>query len=85
MSIFSSFDALCAESVGQKVVFSWASSSNKGVPSQWISEKFHEVKKGKEVNDSSQTKKSEGRLPARRPRFAPELDGVHCFETIIPY
>ncbi|PPR94102.1 hypothetical protein GOBAR_AA26558 [Gossypium barbadense] len=20
-----------------------------------------------------------------RPRFAPELDGVHCFETIIPY
>ncbi|CAI9762518.1 unnamed protein product [Fraxinus pennsylvanica] len=82
-------DDMGFESLGQKVALSWAPSSNMEVQRQGVSKKFDEVKKGKEISDSSQppsqAKKTEVRLPARRPRFAPEFDGVHCFETIIPY
>ncbi|PIN22916.1 hypothetical protein CDL12_04353 [Handroanthus impetiginosus] len=89
MSIFSSFDAVCAEFFGQKVGFSSAqspSNSNKQVPAVAASVKIDDLKKGKEVNSSSQPpNKPEVPRRKRTPRFAPELDGVHCFETILPY
>lgn len=36
------------------------------------------------VNGKQEEKESSKRR-VRLPRFAPELDGVHCFETIVPY
>ncbi|KAG8381588.1 hypothetical protein BUALT_Bualt06G0137100 [Buddleja alternifolia] len=88
MSIFSSFEALCAESsFGQKVGFSWPYSNSNTNKKEPAAVKIDDdLKKGKEVNSSFQPtttkKKPENR---RRPRFAPELDGLHCFETILPY
>ncbi|KAL3653697.1 hypothetical protein CASFOL_003378 [Castilleja foliolosa] len=85
MSIFSSFDALCAESFfGQKInLFKGSTSSNndstKLVPALKVDD---QIKKGKDVNSE---KKLEDRRRTRAPRFAPELDGLHCFETLIPY
>ncbi|WMV20825.1 hypothetical protein MTR67_014210 [Solanum verrucosum] len=97
MSIFSSFDALSAEILGQKVNHSWAppTSDNKqqGVgplvsdrkiavspPSTSATGKLN---KTEEAAAPSSYSKSPSRL--RRPKFAPELDGVYCFETIPPY
>lgn len=71
MSMFSSFDALFAESFGQKVAFSWPPVSTKDVQTKKLPE-----------NQQVQQKKSK---TTSSTRFAPELDGVHCFETIIPY
>ncbi|KAL3653695.1 hypothetical protein CASFOL_003376 [Castilleja foliolosa] len=90
MSIFSSFDALCAESFfGQKInLFKGSTSSNndstKLVPALKVDD---QIKKGKDVNScpSLPEKKLEDRRRIRAPRFAPELDGLHCFETLIPY
>ncbi|XP_058206282.1 uncharacterized protein LOC131319871 [Rhododendron vialii] len=96
MSMFSSFDALSAESFGQKVGFSWTPTSkegkvvdaSKGAPSTLSNES---AKKGKVGNsaDGNSTGTCDGRKQKkpqlRRPRFAPELDGVFCFETIVPY
>lgn len=76
-SIFSSFDLLSAETFGQKV-----SAYNNQIL-QKSAAKIDETKSSEEVNRSpQQAKKSEG---SRRLRFAPELDGVYCFETILPY
>lgn len=104
MSLFSSFDALCAESIGQKVSLSWAPAVNtiakdakqqQGCPAVVVSDRkagsIDAVNKGKE--GSSSTLPRDAKKPRdhhqlqqkRRPRFAVELDGVHCFETIIPY
>ena len=110
MSLFSSFDALCAESFGQK---SWAPGASKshhqqqeegsgsGSPLVLSSERKAAglvslddaggKNKGKQGNmpSSPEANKSGDRhrplQQKRRPRFAVELDGVHCFETIIPY
>ena len=78
MSMFSSFDALC-----QKLSFSMGHSSKPLVPMK---------NNGEEVNSNStppgQISKAplqQPRSQQRNPRFAPELDGVHCFETIVPY
>ncbi|XP_015069206.1 uncharacterized protein LOC107013841 [Solanum pennellii] len=102
MSIFSSFDALSAEILGQKVNHSWAppTSDNKqqrgaGVgpivsdrniavsvspPSTSVTSKLN---KTEEAPPPSSSSKSPSR--PRRRKFAPELDGVYCFETIPPY
>ncbi|GFQ08586.1 hypothetical protein PHJA_003002600 [Phtheirospermum japonicum] len=87
MSIFSSFDALCAESFfGQKISLfkgpAPSSDNNKQAPAL----KFDDQKRGKDVNScpSQPEKKLGDRRRFRGPRFAPELDGVHCFETIVP-
>ncbi|KAG8390454.1 hypothetical protein BUALT_Bualt01G0085000 [Buddleja alternifolia] len=91
MSLFSSFDVRCAEAFGQKIagVSTARSSSNKQESSVAAAVQIDDLKKGKEVNTSSQPsdspKKSEDRRTIRMPRFAPEFDGVHCFETILPY
>ncbi|KZV40947.1 hypothetical protein F511_05192 [Dorcoceras hygrometricum] len=78
MSIFSSFDVLCAESFGQKV------SVSNGQILQKPAAKVDDSKSSKEVDRSPKVVKKKPEV-ARRPRFAPEFDGVHCFETILPY
>ena len=87
MSMFSSFDALMAESFGQKVGLSWplitkqravSSESEKKEETHGASNKSSSVSKEK-ASPGNQ----ENRL--RKARFAPELDGVNCFESIIPY
>lgn len=86
MSIFSSFDAVCAESVGRKAGFSWApapSMTSNKQDAAVADAKIGDLKKDKEVNSSSPPTKVPVRM--RTPRFAPELDGVHCFETILPF
>lgn len=90
MSMFSSFDALGAESFGQKVSFSWASGTlKKDVKQQQGSEqKTPATNGGGKDGTSSLPSTPNAKKPQesrRRPRFAVELDGVHCFETIIPY
>ncbi|KAG9133969.1 hypothetical protein Leryth_004663 [Lithospermum erythrorhizon] len=88
MSLFSSFDVLCAESFGKKVSLSWGSakedknqqlvkdSTNKSVPSASVD--HLNDKKAKDGMSSSSSSSSNEKI-------AVELDGVHCFETIIPY
>ncbi|CAA0813065.1 Unknown protein [Striga hermonthica] len=89
MSMFSSFDALCAESFfGQKIgLFSFPATSGHD-DGKTPELKIGLVKKGKEVNSPPphpEKKRTEDRRRVRAARFAPELDGVYCFETIIPY
>lgn len=103
MSLFSPVEALCAESIGQKLGFSYATGNSNYKKSEkyalTVSESdrkaaasasaIEEVKK--DIKDGanrspapSNLKKPQQQLQ-RRPRFAPELDGVFCFETIVPY
>ncbi|PSS11901.1 hypothetical protein CEY00_Acc01307 [Actinidia chinensis var. chinensis] len=101
MSIFSSFDALCAESIGHKVCFSPASPPPKEAKvnsssvdrrmepsSPIISENLSKTGEKKSSESPVCVRKSRGQEQVkqqRRPRFAPEFDGVYCFETIVPY
>ncbi|XWS48717.1 hypothetical protein CRYUN_Cryun13aG0100400 [Craigia yunnanensis] len=79
-SIFSSFDALCAEFLGQAVRPSFASTTNKDgnsfLTSRGLTNKMTENMK--ERPEGNVEKKQQ-----RAPRFAPELDGLNCFETLI--
>ncbi|XP_049394001.1 uncharacterized protein LOC125858294 isoform X2 [Solanum stenotomum] len=101
MSIFSSFDALSAEILGQKVNHSWAPPTSDNKQQQGlaplVSDRKTAVsppstsspgelnKAGEAAAPSSSKSPSRPQQQRRRPRFAPELDGVHCFETILPY
>ncbi|GMI95335.1 hypothetical protein like AT1G32928 [Hibiscus trionum] len=77
-SIFTSFDALCAEFLGQTIRPSFASSTPKhgkvAIATNKASEDMNKNQQGN-VEKSQQ----------RAPRFAPELDGLHCFETLVSY
>lgn len=102
-SIFSSFDAVCAEILGQSVRASLKPSSwskcDGGVKSHQQSREI----KTKE-NNSGNSSTTEGKPSAppaaaactrRRSRqqqqkgaaarFAPELDGLNCFETLVSF
>jgi len=116
MSIFSPFDAFCAESNGWKLCnfsgrqFSSSSSSSSSSATQFdrkISssssavnvDRDHENSLRREIANPVTKKDAEnsnkiddpsGQKPMtmtkkRNPRFAVEFDGLHCFETIIPY
>ncbi|KAE8663297.1 Detected protein of unknown function [Hibiscus syriacus] len=77
-SIFSSFDALCAEFLGQAFRPFFASSSthkHDGI-SRLVSEP--DMKKNQQANVDKKPR-------AAAPRFAPELDGLHCFETLVSH
>ncbi|KAM7499829.1 hypothetical protein LguiA_024243 [Lonicera macranthoides] len=86
MSIFSSFDAVCAESFGHKVGFSFpllppfnitqkeTGSSNNNNNNNNVTSSPDIIKNEKDKNQQRE----------RKARFAPELDGLHCFETIVP-
>lgn len=118
MSIFSSFDAVCAESFGHKVGFSFpllppfditqhkqpppalviapASSERKATvdSSSSIEEGSLIMKKETSSNNNVtshndiikiKNEKEKNQQRERKARFAPEFDGLHCFETIVPY
>ncbi|XVF12835.1 hypothetical protein REPUB_Repub08aG0154400 [Reevesia pubescens] len=83
-SMFSSFDVLCAEFLGQAVTRTptFASTTNKDCMS-FLSGRV-------EANKVRETmkKRQEGNVEKkqqRAPRFAPELDGLNCFETLVSY
>ncbi|XWS50187.1 hypothetical protein CRYUN_Cryun12cG0067500 [Craigia yunnanensis] len=81
-SIFSSFDALSAEFLGQAVRPFFASTTNKDgnsfFSSRGVTNKVTETMK-KEQEGNVEKKQQ------RPPRFAPELDGLNCFETLVSY
>ncbi|CAO2821372.1 unnamed protein product [Amaranthus hypochondriacus] len=89
MSIFSSFDLFCAESNGWKLV-------NLSPLKASSSASTSSSSKSSIVDGLSKENCNTNRLPAKNesgnsqhklkknPRFALELDGVHCFETIVP-
>lgn len=92
MSMFSSFDALFAESLGHKVGFSWPAVSTKDVitPPSLLENKAQSCSNNsadkfvaKKLPENQEVQKKRSKTTSTR--FAPELDGVHCFETIIPY
>ncbi|WOG90916.1 hypothetical protein DCAR_0310163 [Daucus carota subsp. sativus] len=88
MSMLSSFDALFAESFGHKVGFSWPLLSAKDVqPSenkmQSSSGNFADKFIAKKLPENQEVQQKTRKIASTR--FAPELDGVHFFETIIPY
>ncbi|KAK4255845.1 hypothetical protein QN277_008788 [Acacia crassicarpa] len=92
MSIFSSFDALCAEfSYGQRSRLSIDAPNLKPKLEQKPSspgKKPPSPDSSKAAPPSSSSTQPDGAKQQRRrfsPRFAPELDGVHCFESIVPY
>lgn len=87
-TIFSSYDAVCAELLGLTVRSSFASVRKEADRSQ-------QNGVAKKDADSIDRKIGEGDSSApvslrrpklkRPPRFAPELDGLHSFETLVPY
>ncbi|OIT05108.1 PREDICTED: uncharacterized protein LOC109223886 [Nicotiana attenuata] len=97
MSIFSSFDALSAEVFGQKVTSFWAPSTETKQQPKGVGPLVSDHKTGGGSPPSTSStgglkKDGEASPPSsscqqqqKRQRFALELDGVHCFETIIPY
>nr|XP_009604591.1 uncharacterized protein LOC104099339 [Nicotiana tomentosiformis]XP_016456700.1 PREDICTED: uncharacterized protein LOC107780651 [Nicotiana tabacum]AAG43557.1 Avr9/Cf-9 rapidly elicited protein 65 [Nicotiana tabacum] len=96
MSIFSSFDVLSAEIFGLKVNRSWAPNTERKQQEQGVSPLVSDRKNEASPPSTSSTgglkKAGEAATPSssrpqqqKRPRFALELDGVHCFETILPY
>ncbi|KAG4187552.1 hypothetical protein ERO13_A08G109100v2 [Gossypium hirsutum] len=80
-SIFSSFDALWGELLGQAVRSSFASTTNKDCVRLFNG-------RVKVTTEEDIKKKQQGNVEKkqqRAPRFAPELDGLHCFETLVSY
>ncbi|XP_056174151.1 uncharacterized protein LOC130140008 [Syzygium oleosum] len=88
-SIFSSFDFLCAELFGMKVKAHLppaASTVGGGDPSplrrgEGAPDIPRTGSKGENVTEQKQKQKQKESFP----RFALELDGIHCFETIVPH
>lgn len=80
-SMFSAFDAMCAEIMGKKVTAdSYVYRSERNAASSCGG--------GAGQNASLSLKKDEKAsknidLATKTPRFALELDGLHCFETIV--
>ncbi|OMO79920.1 hypothetical protein CCACVL1_13320 [Corchorus capsularis] len=82
-SMFSVFDALCAEFLGQTIKPSFASTSATSKDGYSF---FKTNKAG--VAESMKKTQQEGNVEKkqqRAPRFAPELDGINCFETLVSY
>uniref|UniRef100_A0A2K2CDF7 Uncharacterized protein n=1 Tax=Populus trichocarpa TaxID=3694 RepID=A0A2K2CDF7_POPTR len=78
-SMFSSFDALCAELLGQKVRSSLALTTMDCNTKRVGEDKLIKNREGS--SSRSLARKQEKKVP----RFAPELDGLNCFETIVNY
>ncbi|KAB5521825.1 hypothetical protein DKX38_026144 [Salix brachista] len=88
-SMFSSFDAFCAELLGQKLRSSFPLATNdcntKRVSTVGDDSKVAEDKLMKKNGEGSSSRSSAGKQEKKVPRFAPELDGLNCFETIVNY
>jgi hypothetical protein len=85
-SLFSSFDFLFAEFLGQTVKASFFPSAPKAGRSDSIAtatggfKSQHDgVPNPKKATENVNKKQQ----PKKTPRFAPELDGLNCFETIV--
>ncbi|KAJ8554237.1 hypothetical protein K7X08_024915 [Anisodus acutangulus] len=84
MSIFSSFDALSAEIFGQKM--NLLKQQQQGVgPIVSESKTVATPPCAGDLNKAGEASPPPSSSQQKRPRFALEFDGVHCFETIIPY
>ncbi|BAT78914.1 hypothetical protein LR48_Vigan04g112600 [Vigna angularis] len=83
MSMFSHFEIV----QGQKWGFSLGTGPKKELSSKPVTKGISSTaepettRKYLNPSPASTTKQNPTRL---RPRFAPELDGIHCFETILP-
>ncbi|EOA15255.1 hypothetical protein CARUB_v10028654mg [Capsella rubella] len=82
MSIFSPFEALYAESNGFKMKFSGDQKQSSGGDQSLETEQHKNA--GKTPISSQDEKSSDKKKKIQPLRIAPELDGVHCFETILP-
>ncbi|KAM7525960.1 hypothetical protein LguiA_015862 [Lonicera macranthoides] len=85
-SLFSSFDAACAELLGKTLKASFPSFSMAGDFVQKQDSKIKAmggVTKEKGANQSPSSHVSKPKVTAAR--YAPELDGLNCFETLIRY
>ncbi|XP_050228901.1 uncharacterized protein LOC126678074 [Mercurialis annua] len=70
-SMFSSFDILWADLLGQSIRSAFASNSAT----------THDLISDTKPNSQQQQQQP----PMKAQRFAPELDGLHCFETLVNY
>lgn len=76
-SMFSAFDAMCAEIMGKKVTAdSYVYRSQRNAVSSGGGG-------GQTASSSLNKDEKASDLPTKPPRFALELDGLHCFETIV--
>ncbi|KAI3691920.1 hypothetical protein L6452_31723 [Arctium lappa] len=77
-SIFSSFDALSAEFMGQSLCFF----NTKSPPSATttIQDDQNKMKHDTTTTATSRRATSKGGYSAR---WAPEMDGLHCFESLV--
>ncbi|KAI3735469.1 hypothetical protein L6452_14968 [Arctium lappa] len=78
----SPFDALCSESTGRKRLV-----TNTNIKDSSPTESV-KIKDSHHHHPSSSPPSADIKKPSKlqmRPRFAPEFDGVYCFETIVPY
>ncbi|KAJ9552918.1 hypothetical protein OSB04_016963 [Centaurea solstitialis] len=95
MSIFSPFDALCSESASTGWKKKLLVTADPNIKTQKQDVDYLNIK---DTHHQSQSQSpSPSRFPSppadvkkpskpqTKPRFAPEFDGVFCFETIIPY
>ncbi|KAF8082391.1 hypothetical protein N665_0829s0008 [Sinapis alba] len=72
-SMFSAFDALFAELMGKNLMASPFNATSKIAAPQTQTQTQKKENAGSNNNDVLQ----------KTPRFALELDGLHCFETIV--
>ncbi|XWS38054.1 hypothetical protein CRYUN_Cryun19dG0098000 [Craigia yunnanensis] len=85
LSMISSFEALWTDSHGQKMKLNAGPSSTEQAKPRKVSCLEGNKKETDSTNLSPPATAKKPQQQRLRPRFAPELDGVHCFETIIPY
>ncbi|BFG32118.1 hypothetical protein CerSpe_183920 [Prunus speciosa] len=85
-SMFSSFDALCAEFLGQKVKASFPTQQQKSTGAvvnnkSSVSDNLNNREEASLPQQAQPVKKQQSHKAA--PRFALELDGLNCFETLV--
>ncbi|KAL6280736.1 hypothetical protein ACE6H2_017617 [Prunus campanulata] len=85
-SMFSSFDALCAEFLGQKVKASFPTQQQKSTGAvvnnkASVSDNLNNREEASLPQQAQPVKKQQSQKAP--PRFALELDGLHCFETLV--
>lgn len=87
-SIFSSYDAVCAELFGLTLRSSVGSVKKEDIhslQSRVMKEARDFTPKKSSGGDSSSPRYSGRPQVKKTPRLAPELDGLSCFETLVPY
>ncbi|KAK4601120.1 hypothetical protein RGQ29_010624 [Quercus rubra] len=85
-SIFSSFDALCAEFLGQKVRATFPSVTKVDRNSNIQAQRHDDGVLNKATDNVNKKQHGSVRKDQQKtPRFALELDGLNCFETLVSY